>query len=305
VASERSGTTLLRLMLDHHPQIAFHHEAAFLVEYLPSPGSGWPAIEEYHAKLQADRIFEHSRFEIDRSLDYVALVNSFLEQKRSRDGKTFVGATVHHAFDRLLDIWPHARFIHLVRDPRDVARSVVQMGWAGNVYEAASVWLEAEAAWDRLLCRISPQQFIEIRYGDLIRNHEATLDAICRFIGVEYHPAMLEYADHTTYDLPDPSLIEQWRTRMTEKEIRLVESRVDDRFNKYGFERSARPPLRVSSVHQFWLKTHSRIYRALFRFRRYGLSLYVQDLLSRRLRIKPWQSFLRPRLRAIDEQFIK
>jgi len=64
-------------------------------------------------------------------------VNSFLVQKRELESKQFVGATVHRKFDKLLMIWPDAKFIHVVRDPRDVARSVVKMGRVGHVYYGA------------------------------------------------------------------------------------------------------------------------------------------------------------------------
>ena len=52
--------------------------------------------------------------------------------------------------DRLTRIWPDARFIHLVRDPRDVARSVIPMGWAGNTWVGVERWMEAERLWDRV-----------------------------------------------------------------------------------------------------------------------------------------------------------
>ena len=119
VGAERSGSTLLRLMLDHHPLIAFHFEFDFAVDMI-GPNGELPPIQLYHDYLAAHRIFLQSRAEIDFSLDYRRLVRSFLIQKRNRDRKKFVGATVHHAFDRLPTIWPHARYIHLVRDGRDV-----------------------------------------------------------------------------------------------------------------------------------------------------------------------------------------
>ncbi len=59
VGSERSGTTLLRLMLDHHPGIAFHFEFEFAVERLADDGT-FPPIEAYHKWLRSERGFRGS-----------------------------------------------------------------------------------------------------------------------------------------------------------------------------------------------------------------------------------------------------
>ena len=134
VGSERSGTTLLRLMLDHHPEIAFEKEFDFVVSKVSETGA-FPQVDAYLEWLATVRAADYA---IDRSLDYRSLVTDFLRQKQAASGgKPRVGATVHRDFDRLRFIWPDARYIHLVRDPRDVSRSVVQKGWAGNVYQGS------------------------------------------------------------------------------------------------------------------------------------------------------------------------
>ena len=66
VGSVRSGTTLLRLMLDHHPELAFFHEFPFAVEL--SVGPEWPDMGEYFEYLRGHRIFRESRLAIDSSL---------------------------------------------------------------------------------------------------------------------------------------------------------------------------------------------------------------------------------------------
>src|SRR5262245_28549711 len=132
VGAERSGTTLLRLMLDHHPQIAFHFEFEFAVDRISLDGV-LPALVDYHRWLISNRVFQHAGWSIDPELDYPHLVDSFLRQKQQlAGGKRLVGATVHRNFQHLRSIWPDARFVHIVRDGRDVSRSVVMMGWAGN-----------------------------------------------------------------------------------------------------------------------------------------------------------------------------
>ncbi len=122
VGAERSGTTLLRLMLDHHPQIAFNSEFEYVVDRISADGH-FPDLPCYHDYLSSRWIFKDSHFQIDPNLDYPNLVNSFLQQKQKRDQKARIGATVHHQFHYLCKNWPQAKFIHLLRDGRDVARS--------------------------------------------------------------------------------------------------------------------------------------------------------------------------------------
>src|SRR6185437_10567826 len=90
IGSERSGTTLLRLMLDHHPEIAFNLESEFLVEEISAAGT-FPDMAGYRHKLRESRVFRHSRFDIRDDLDYPALMNDFLWQKLQRDRKRIVG----------------------------------------------------------------------------------------------------------------------------------------------------------------------------------------------------------------------
>lgn len=304
VGSERSGTTLLRIMLDHHPRIAFQLESEYLVETLPDEG-GFTPLSEYYDHLETSRVFQHSRLKIDRSLDYVHLANSFLIQKMQRVDKPIVGATVHFDFDKLLRIWPEAVFIHLIRDGRDVSRSVVGMGWAGNLYHATRIWLEAEHTWDRLKPKLKLGQSIDVYYEQLLQDPVGVLTTLCRFIGVDYHPAMLEYMQDSTYDYPDPSLAYQWKRKFSDRDLELVESQIADMLVARGYELSSVPRIKVGWIRRKWLVFHSRVGRAWFRIGRYGLALYVANFLARRLHIRPWRRSTQLAMNEIDEQHLK
>ena len=82
-----------------------------------------PDIADYHDYLSTQSIFGSSRLTIDTSLDYDELVNDFFAQRLEASGKSIVAAMIHMDIDRILHIWPEARFIHLIRDPRDVCLS--------------------------------------------------------------------------------------------------------------------------------------------------------------------------------------
>ncbi|MEO0949377.1 MAG: sulfotransferase, partial [Cyanobacteria bacterium J06641_5] len=208
VGAERSGTTLLRLMLDHHPQICWCSEFEYSVEAI-SPSGRFPELKSYYRWLATNRVFRSTNFTIDRTRDYPELVDDFLRQRQDLHQKPIVGATVHRHFDRLLYVWPDAKFIKILRDGRDVARSCMSMKWAGNIWRGADRWIRAENLWAKMSRSLPQERYIELRYEDLITQPEATLARICEFVGTTYSPTMLTYPEDSTYFAPNQDLIFQ------------------------------------------------------------------------------------------------
>src|SRR5262249_39339240 len=144
-------------------QIHFHHEFEYVVDMVGDDGA-FPSVEAYADAMSTDRVFKHAGEVIpNQTTDFPALARGFLRERQKKSNKPVIGATLHRNMDRALYIWPDARLIHMVRDPRDVSRSIVAMGWAGNTWVAADRWIDAEVRWDRIRSRIRKDQFIEIR----------------------------------------------------------------------------------------------------------------------------------------------
>lgn len=304
VGSERSGTTLLRLMLDHHPRIAFEKELDFIVTEVSDAGK-LPALESYlewiAAAPGADGVV------VDRSLPgYPELVNDFLLQKKASSGaKPHVGATVHRNFDRLRFLWPDARYIHLVRDPRDVSRSVVQKGWAGNLYQAAEFWLNAEACWDVLVGHLPSDRYIEIHYEDLILRTREVLDEVCRFVGVEYSEEMLDYErDAPQYPQPDPALVGQWKTKLSPGDVAMVEFRTSPTMESRGYTRSGHPLPRVGPARHRGLLFVARLRTFSARVETFGPSVTAMDIAGRRLRLRRLARHAQIRINAIQQSLV-
>lgn len=304
VGAERSGTTMLRLMLSHHPQIAWCNEFEYSVDLIPDT-QGFPNLNQYYDWLETHRIFRRTGFQIDQSLDYPQLINSFLYQKKEKTNKPIVGATVHRHFDKLLKIWPNARFIHIVRDPRDVARSCIGMGWAGNVWTGVERWIEAEQLWEKLTLEVPEERRLEIQYETLIEEPVQTLKPICEFIGVSFDEAMLHYSKTTTFSYPDPKLIYQWRKKMSDREIQLVELQTGKLLETRGYQTSGLPTLKMTPILQQQLQLHDWWQRWQFRVNRYGWPLWIADYLVRRFHLKSWQKYLQLHINAIDQTYLK
>jgi hypothetical protein len=296
IGCERSGTTLLRLMLDCHPEIAFNQECDFLVSEV-SAGGVFPDVAMYRSRLLEIRSFRHTRFRIPEIADYRALVNDFLCQKLEADGKRVVGATLHHGFGKLRYLWPQARYIYLLRDGRDVARSLVEMGWSGNVYVGAKWWLDVEHEWSECQQSLGSDRWIEVRYEDLVAGPEAQLRRICDFIGVGFSERVFDYPQGTSYSLPDAAQLYKWRQREQPGALQLIEARIGLQLAARGYELSCTTPPRLGRTAQKLMELRSRLGVVRRKISTFGISLYAREFISRRL---GWASLHRSAQRDID-----
>lgn len=230
----RSGTTVFRLMLEYHGDVTNPAEVDFMFDHL-HPDPSHPTGYRYRLnELAADRMFWSVGLVIPEGLDGLDLLGSFLDQFESRRPGVLT-LNLHRHADMVPVIFPKARIIHMLRDPRDVARSSIGMGWAGTLYHGVGHWLETEWAWEQAVGAINPDNVLTLTYEDLIRDTESELRRVCAFLRVPYRPSMLRYHEGTTYEKPDVALIEQWRRKSTPSEIALVEGRAGELMRRRGY----------------------------------------------------------------------
>lgn len=298
----RSGTTLAALMLGAHPLITRAGEMDFLFES-PRAADGTPDLKAYRRMLADNRIFRAGGVGIDENLAHDDLVRSFVEQKRE-PGRALV-ATVHRNFQRIPAIFPGARYIHLLRDPRDVARSSIKMGWAGNVYYGVDHWIASERDFEALERQVPPERILTLHHRNLVRDPEGELARVCAFLGLAYDPAMLRYHETSTYDPPDPGFIEGWRKKLTPEEIGLVEGKAGAMMAARGFEASGYPRLQPGRLKRAALSLQNRAARIAFSIRRYGAVLTFLDIAGRRLPLGPIAVFARRKINEKTLQYLK
>ncbi|MGH1489898.1 MAG: sulfotransferase family protein [Acidimicrobiales bacterium] len=300
VGAEQSGTTLLRLMLDSHPEIAFAEEFEYAVEPIASDGS-FPAITDYQSYLAGNRSFSTSGFTVDPTLSFPELINGFLQSRRQQKDAEAVGATLHHGFSKALTLWPNAKFIHLVRDPRDVAPARMSEGLAGNVWHGLDAWIETEDEWAQVEAQVDPSRILNVRFSELITSYHNVLDEICRFIGVDYTAQMLDYASDTDYAEPSMSVAGDWRDLLSARDVSLIEARVGDRLTRLGYEPSGTAPAPVSEQQLSWLRWQDRYGRIGGRVQNYGMRLTVAEMLVRGLKSQPLQRSIQLRLNEAEK----
>jgi hypothetical protein len=299
----RSGTTVTRLILDSHSRISCPFEFDFALDFAANVGH--VETRGYVEWLATHRIFHDSGLSVRGGVAYRDLVRDFLDQVYRRTGKPLVGGVVHRNFDLLGQYWPEADFVHLVRDPRDVARSTMEMGWSGNYWYAGDHWVNTERSWDRLQREIQPDRFIEVKYEDAVGKPVETFSALCKFLGVLYEPAMLEIANASSYSYPDPRYASRWRHACTARQLRLIEGRAGDLLESRGYSRAITPREPPGTLYRAALGCQNKIHRHLNRVRRLGLSLAAGEIITRRLRLASTNRRLKARIDAIVRTTLK
>ena len=144
----RSGTTLLRLMMVHHSRIHSPGEADYLFDHLSADSAaphGWACDRE---SLAGDWKFDMARIDLPEGPAGGDLVYALTDIIQAQEPGNIATVSVHRKAPAMASLFPNAKYIHLLRDPRDSARSAVGMGWDGNSYYGVRHWLDTEANWD-------------------------------------------------------------------------------------------------------------------------------------------------------------
>ena len=268
IGTERSGSNLLRVMLNAHSGFAVPHPPHILHYFSP--------LEESYGDLEdsanlarlvgdvlrllrvhiypwdfepdADRVLAEAR---PRDLlgVFAALYDQFLERTGKRRWACKSTFAVHHV-ERILERDPEARFLWLVRDPRDVALSSKRSVFSPcHPYFTAGLWREQQALGSSLASRIGEQRVQRLSYEKLIVDPESTLRSLCDFLEEDFEASMLHFHE-TREAVEGAELSEDWRNTaqpvlrgnsgkykagLTENEIQVVEAEAGDLMKQLGY----------------------------------------------------------------------
>jgi hypothetical protein len=275
VGVPRSGTTLLAAMLAAHPRLAVTPETHYLdhfrpladrhrafaapdrtarfIDYLLTSA----CIKDFHftaeetAALRADLL----RLSPPQHAGGLALLLNHYAKKihaqRSAPLLALGEKTPGHFqfIPHLLDWFPHARILHLIRDVRDVALSAAQTPWyTGGLLHQINLWKQAATLADREP-RLTERNLLTIRYEDLLADPRAALARACAFLNVPFDEAMLHHHEQSaaTFDPQrepwkqnaaqplDAGNVEKWRAAMAPAHRRLVCRRLASQLTRHGY----------------------------------------------------------------------
>lgn len=180
LSSIRSGSTLLRCILNSHSRVVAPHEL-HLVDIRASTSSRYAQLAMETADL------------IERELEHL-LWDRILHRTLVESGKDIiVDKTPSYAMHwrRLLECWPRARFVFLRRDPADILESAFaaspQRPRDDTTHIVTSLIDGVREAQEHLAGH-------DVRYEDLTTAPEQAMTDLCGFLGVAFEPEMLQYS---------------------------------------------------------------------------------------------------------------
>ena len=281
VGMTRSGTTLLRLMLDSHPELTIPPETHFIPDLVEAFNKGRDTPEEVIEVFTSNRRwgdFGISEKQLRKALDGVApldkpafparaFYNLYAKgQRKPRWGDKTPGYAMR--MRRIGRVLPEARFIHMIRDGRDVALSLERRGAGLTTDQVARRWRHRINRARRGAEHVP--HYLEVRYEDLITETEPTLRRICAFIELDWDPRMLEYhrraedrlsqieralpaaedkrglsaesrveAHALTSEPPRADRVGMWRSEMSGEDLKTFEERAGGLLAELGYARGS------------------------------------------------------------------
>jgi len=266
IGSGRSGTTLLRLMISGHPKIEIPPETWFILPLVRA----FPILTRL-TNEEASKVIEMMTTDY-RWPDMGIPADSFRNQVMRlthptlRDiidlvydyhletsGKLKIGDKTPPYIEivpELSALYPGAKFIHLVRDGRDVAMSFIDIKMHGNcrVYERNFEWTRALRFRETYRTTCFEPQIIDIKYEDLIRDPETTLRKICTFLNVEFESSMLSVSSRIDRvpereriihpKLGEPlslTSVAKWKVGLSKYECFIMEACLQRHLQRWGY----------------------------------------------------------------------
>lgn len=262
----RSGTTLLRVMLNAHPRIAVPPETRFLIPAYVRRGR----FGDLRKPRGRRRLV---RFVVDRPTSRFGRLG--LEAEAARAAMTAAPPTLgsvlaagfagyaarfgkarwgdkrpfYYSFvDELDRLFPRAQFVHVVRDGRACVASLKRPPFDYSSERAMVTWLNAVTSCRQAARRLGPGRYHELRYEDLVAEPEKELRRLCDFLGEEYDPAMTAPEEVVDAVVPagfqqhgqikagvNAGSVEKWRSELSTAEVTVLEAAAGRALRSYGY----------------------------------------------------------------------
>jgi hypothetical protein len=281
VGSDRSGTTMLRLMLDRAQDgPAIPPETMFITDFRGVLRGGGLGTHDA-AKEFTQRVWSHPRVQMwgiegepdmpPEGLSHEdafrwAVEQPFLAYMR-RDGKTWwsdkTPPNIDHV-DLLAEIFPGAKFVELVRDGRDVALSMMTMPWGdNNAWTTGLRWASCIREGERQRAS-RPGDVLLVRYEDLVTEPAEQLQRVSEFLGMAYDDDMLAVEKTDTSKLQhqdwfgnlwkgiNTSAMDKWRTKMSEHDQRVFLAAAGDELRLHGYDTAGLEPAELGGGKRAW-----------------------------------------------------
>lgn len=267
VGSGRSGTTLFQAIFDQHPDLATTHESHFIAP-MGKQRARYEAASSFDVARFLEDLYANANFRrlgIDRAElasdleaappdGFASAVRTVFARFAADHGKPRYadktpGYVIH--IPLLADLFPEARFLHIIRDGRDVALSYMETNWGPKDLPAAALyWRSRITAGQAAGAQLGPDRYREVRYEDFLADPESIIRSLCPFFDLDFRPEMLEYfqkadefvattADpgvHSRLALPPTQGLRDWRSQMEPGDVAVFEALAGNLLDELGYE---------------------------------------------------------------------
>jgi Sulfotransferase family len=258
----RSGTTLLRVMLDRNTTLAIPYESFFVPQLAHRHGSR-PKLDDFLDDLGRLRtLYDWGiapgdvRPRLREGMTTSEAIAAIFETYAERQGKPRWGDKTPLYMQQLplLErLFPDAFWIHLVRDGRDAGLSFLELpeGFSGKNWAQPHTAGQFAARWRteilaaRRLGRHAESRYLELRYEDLVAEPERELRRICEHVSLPWEPGMLDHTrvsdaanmpEHRNLAQPPTPGLRDWRTQMSREDALAFEHVAGDVLVSAGYE---------------------------------------------------------------------
>jgi hypothetical protein len=258
----RSGTTLLRVILDRSPGIGIPDESFFVPLLARRHGktidaakflddiARVPTIREWG--LTAGDVAPRLRSGMATGEAVAAIYEAYAERAGKPRWGDKTPMYMRH-LDLLARLFPDAQYVHLIRDGRDAALSFLEMPegtftrtWAHprTAAQFACLWRKEVEDARSLGREVGSERYLEVRYEELVARPEPVVRELCAFASIPYEPAMLDYSGavdvsakpHQQRLLTPPTRgVRSWRDDMTSSDVRGFEEVAGNLLRELGY----------------------------------------------------------------------
>lgn len=233
VGSPRSGTTLMRSIIDAHPHIFCPPCETFLFSLL-NPIFNGRIWKDHYAQLPLDRTWLISwmrRFVLELFAALGKKIGKYRWTEKTPSHVRFMSF--------ISEVFPDAQFIHMIRDGRKVVSSLKDMDWAPkDINKNIENWIESVSLGREIGIKIGKQRYIEIKYEDLVKDPETVLRRLCNFLKEPWTSQMLKFykSENNSWGLSlQPIGIQSSRPELNEIEEDLFEELAGRLMRELGY----------------------------------------------------------------------
>lgn len=251
-ANGRSGTTLMRYLLNAHPNIYIAEEICFhfwmavlfgnfrrrLYQYFQSFSYAW-------LRMDPQVVLDALPKQLDKR-DFAAVYTKILQCKAAQYGKKRFGEkgpVLILSLDQLFRDYPDARVIYMVRDPRSVVHSHTTMPWStASLIQANIIVRDSMRTF-----RSHGDRVLSVKLEELVAHTEPVMRKVLDFVGEEWSDQVLHHTDYLIPDegIPFPWLAEasqrpkqktlSWQQALSPAWIRIIEKTNRETLDAFGY----------------------------------------------------------------------